>query len=73
MANLPRHPLLGRNQNLTEIIKDYFRKGYTYLKMLEFLKVHYKKTISLPTRKRYLKKMNSKNFYKRSYIEVELI
>ena len=58
MANLPRHPVLGRNQNLTDIIKDYFRKGYTYLEMLEFLKVHHKKTISLSTLKRYLKKMN---------------
>ena len=58
MANLPRCPVLGRNQNLTYIIKDYFRKGYTYLEMLEFLKVHHKKTISLSTLKRYLKKMN---------------
>ena len=58
MANLPRHPVLGRNQNLTDIIKDYFRKGYTYLEMLEFLKVHHKKTISLSTLKRYLKKTN---------------
>ena len=47
MANLPRHPVLGRNQNLTDIIKDYFRKGYTYLEMLEFLKVHHTKTIYL--------------------------
>ena len=60
MANLPRHPVLGRNQNLTDIIKDYFRKGYTYLEMLEFLKVHHKKTISLSTLKRYLKE--TKNF-----------
>ena len=57
MANLPCHPVLGRNQNLTDI-KDYFRKGYTYLEMLEFLKVHHKKTISLSTLKRYLKRMN---------------
>ena len=58
MANLPRHPVLVRNQNLTGIVKDYFRKGYTYLEMLEFLKVHHKRTISLSTLKRYLKKMN---------------
>ena len=58
MANLPRHPVLGRNQNLTDIVKDYFRKGYTYLEILEFLKVHHKKTIGLSTLKRYLKKMN---------------
>ena len=38
MANLPRHPVLGINQNLTNIVKDYFRKGYTYLEMPEFLK-----------------------------------
>ena len=58
MASLPRHPVLGRNQNLTDIIKDYFRKEYTYLEMLEFLKVHHKKTISLSTLERHLKKMN---------------
>ena len=58
MANLPHHPVLGRNQNSTDIVKDYFRKGYTYLEMLEFLKVHHKKSISLSTLKRYLKKMN---------------
>ena len=58
MANLPRHPVLGRNQSLTDIVKDYFRKGYTYLEMLEFLKVHHGKTISLSTLKRYMKKMN---------------
>ena len=58
MANLPRHRVLRRNQNLTDIVKDYFRKGYTYLEMLEFLKVHHKRTISLSTLKRYLKKMN---------------
>ena len=44
MANLPRHPVLGRNQNLTNIVKDYFRKGYTCLEMLEFLTVHHKKS-----------------------------
>ena len=58
MANLPRHLVLGRNQNLIDIIKDYFRKGYTYLEMLEVLKVHHKKTISLSILKHYLKKMN---------------
>ena len=58
MANLPRHPILGRNQNLTNIVKDYFRKGYTYFEILEFLKVHHKRTISLSTLKSYLKKMN---------------
>ena len=58
MANLPRHPVLGRNQNLTDIVKDYFRKGYRYIEMLEFLKVHHKRTISLSTLKRYLKKVN---------------
>ena len=36
MANLPRHPVLGRNENMTDIEKDYFRKVYTYLEMLEF-------------------------------------
>ena len=57
MANLPRHPVLGRNQNLTDIVKDYFRKGYTYLEKPEFLKVHHKSKISLSTLKHYLKKM----------------
>ena len=58
MANLPRHPVFGRNENMTDIVKDYLRKVYTYLEMLEVLKVHHKKTISLSTLKRYLKKMN---------------
>ena len=58
MANFPRYPVLGRNQNLTDIVKDYFRKGYAYLEMLEFLKVHHEKTISLSPLKRRLKKMN---------------
>ena len=53
MANLPHHPVLGTNQNLSDIVKDYFEKGYTYLEMLEF-----KKLISLSTFKRYMKKMN---------------
>ena len=58
MANLPRHSVFGRNQNLTDTIKDYFRKGYTYLEKPEFLKVHHKRKISLSTLKHYLKKMN---------------
>ena len=58
MAHLPRHPVLGRNQNFTDIVKGYFGKGYTYLEMLEFLKVHHEKTISLSTLKHHLKKMN---------------
>ena len=58
MANLPRHPVSETNQNLTDIVKDYFRKGYMYPEMLEFLKVHHKeKKNSLSTLKRYLKKM----------------
>ena len=43
MAKLPHHRVLGGNQNLADIVTDYLRKGYTYLKMLEFLKVHHKK------------------------------
>ena len=57
MANLPHHPVLGTNQNLSDIVKDYFKKGYTYLEMLEF-----KKLISLSTFKRYMKKMNCFHF-----------
>ena len=34
MVKLPRHRVLGRNQNLADIVKDYLRKGYTYLEML---------------------------------------
>ena len=43
MANLAHHPVLGRSQNLTDIVKDGFRKRYKYLEMLEILKVHHKK------------------------------
>ena len=57
MADLLRHPVLEKNQNLTYIVKDYFIKWYTCLEILEFLKVHHKKAISLSTLKRYLKKM----------------
>ena len=57
MANFPHHPVLGTNQNLSDIVKDYFKKGYTYLERLEF-----KKLISLSTFKRYMKKMNCFHF-----------
>ena len=57
MANLLHHPVLGTNQNLSDIVKDYFRKGCTYLEILEF-----KKLISLSTFKRYMKKMNCFHF-----------
>ena len=37
------NPILGSTQNVTDIVEDYFRKGYAYLEMLEFLKVYHKK------------------------------
>ena len=58
MDNLPRHPVLRRNQNLTDFVKDYFRKGYMHIDMLKLLKVHHEKTISLCALKHYLKKLN---------------
>ena len=89
MANLPRHPVSERNQNLTDIVKDYFRKGYMYPEMLEFLKVHHKekKTVYLLSNvalrkciafvdlcwEDELTLMRSKKLYKRSYMEVDLI
>ena len=80
MANLSRHPVLGRNQNLNDIVEDYFRKGYTYLELLEFLKVHYEKTSTLKRVafvdhcwEEELTLMRSKKLYKRSYMEVDLI
>ena len=39
-------------------VRDYFRKGYTYIEILEFLKVHHKAKISLSTLKKTLKKLN---------------
>ena len=45
MAYLPCYPALRSNQSLTAIVKDYFRKGYSNLEMLEFLKVLHKKQL----------------------------
>ena len=58
MANLPSHPALREGETLNAVVKDYFKKGYTYTEILEFLKVHHKAKISLSTLKRTLKKLN---------------
>ena len=58
MANLPSHPTLREGKTLNVVVKDYFKKGYTYIEILGFLKVHQKAKISLSTLKRTLKKLN---------------
>ena len=58
MANLPSHPALREGETLNGIVRDYFKKGYTYVEILEFLKVGHKAKISLSTLKRALKKLN---------------
>ena len=58
MANLPSHPALREGETLNTVVRGYFKKGYTYIMTLEFLKVHHKAKISLPTLKRTLKKLN---------------
>ena len=37
MANLPGHPVLTDGETLDQIVKDYFKKRYTYLEILEDL------------------------------------
>ena len=58
MANLPNHPALREDETLDPVVRDYFKKGYTYIEILEFLKVHHKAKINLSTMKRTLKKLN---------------
>ena len=58
MANLPSHPALREGETLNVVVRDYFKKGYTYIEILEFLKVHHKAKINLSTLKRVLKKLN---------------
>ena len=63
MANLPGHPVLTDGETLDQIVKDYFKKGYTYLEILEYLKTYHGKTMSLSTLKRYFK---NENYFHRS-------
>ena len=58
IANLPGHPVLTDGETLDQIVKDYFKKGYSYLEILESLKTYHGKTMSLSTRKRYFKSEN---------------
>ena len=46
------------DKTLDQLLSDYFTKGFTYLEIQEFLRVHHQLTISLSTIKRYLKKLN---------------
>ena len=62
MANLPGHPVLTDGETLDQIVKDYFKKGYSYLEILEYLKTYHGKTMSLSTLKRYFK---SENYFRR--------
>ena len=57
MANLPSHPALREGKTLNAVVRDYFKKGCTYIEILEFLKVHHQAKISLSTLKG-LKKLN---------------
>ena len=58
MANLPSHPALREGETLNAVVRDYFKKGYTYIETLKFLKVYHKAKITLSTLKRTLKKLN---------------
>ena len=62
MANLPGHPVLTDRETSDQIVKDYFKKGYSYLEILEYLKIYLGKTMSLSTLKRYFK---SGNYFRR--------
>ena len=52
------HPVLTDGETLDQIVKDYFKKGYTYLEILEYLKTYHGKTMSLSTLKQYFKNEN---------------
>ena len=62
MANLPGHPVLTDGETPDQIVKDYFKKGYSYIEILEYLKTCHGKTMSLSTLKRYFK---SENYFRR--------
>ena len=38
MTNLPGHLVLADGEIFDQIVRDYFKKGYTYLEILEYLK-----------------------------------
>lgn len=38
MTNLPGHLVLADGETFDQIVRDYFKKGYTYLEILEYLK-----------------------------------
>ena len=58
MINLPSHLALREGETLNDVVRDYFIKGYTYIEILKFLKVHHKAKINLSTLKRTFKKLN---------------
>ena len=47
IANLPGHPALTDGETLDQIVKDYFKKGCTYLEILEYLTTCHGKTMTL--------------------------
>ena len=59
MANLPGHLVLTDAETLDQIVQDYFKKGYFYLEILEYLKTYHGKTMGLSTLKRCFKNENS--------------
>ena len=75
MANLLGHPVLTDGETLDQIVKDYFKKGDSYLEILEYLKTYHGKTMSLSTLKQHFK---SENYFRRpllgrraTYVEVK--
>ena len=52
VAILPGHAVLMEGDTLDQIVKDCFKKGYNYLKILEYLKMYHGNIMSLPTLKR---------------------
>ena len=52
MENLQEHFVLIEGETLGQIVKDYFKKGYTYLEILECMKTYHGKTMGLSTLKR---------------------
>ena len=47
MAKLLVYPVLTDGETLDQIVKDYFKKGCTYLEILEYLTTCHGKTMTL--------------------------
>ena len=71
MENLRGHLVLMEGETLDQIVKDYFKKGYTYLEILECMKTYHGKTMDLSTLKQCFKKekiFSTTSSWKKNYL-----